>query len=99
MSMGIRIFAWVVHIRLLLLTRGSVRWMILMTERERLRLRGTAWNMAVGGRKEKVIKRKEASKKKRLQSTSDNSIFPEETKRIQWQCQLDHRRIVPDDLP
>jgi hypothetical protein len=68
MSIGIRIFAWVVHVRLLLLTRGSVLWMILMTERERLRLRGTAWNMVVGGRRrgranKKEKKRKEASKK------------------------------------
>jgi hypothetical protein len=49
MSMGILVLAFVVHARPLLLTNGSVRWMILMTRRERLRLRGTAWN--IGGRK------------------------------------------------
>jgi hypothetical protein len=47
MSMGILVLALVVHARPLLLTNGSVRWMILMTRRERLRLRGTAWNIVV----------------------------------------------------
>jgi hypothetical protein len=45
MSIGILVLALVVHDRPLLFTRGSVRWMILMTERERLRFSGTAANM------------------------------------------------------
>lgn len=44
MSMGILVLALVVHDRPPL-TRGSVRWMILMTERERLRFSGTDANM------------------------------------------------------
>jgi hypothetical protein len=45
MSIGIRVLALVVHDRPLLLTSGSVRWMIRMKERERLRFRGTDPNM------------------------------------------------------
>jgi hypothetical protein len=45
MSMGILVLAFVVHVRPLLLTKGSVRWMILMTRRERLRFKGTACNI------------------------------------------------------
>jgi hypothetical protein len=47
MSMGILVLAFVVHVRPLLLTKGSVRWMILITRRERLRFRGTACNIVV----------------------------------------------------
>ena len=45
MSIGIRVLALVVHDRPLLLTSGSVRWMIRMKERERLRFRDTDPNM------------------------------------------------------
>jgi hypothetical protein len=45
MSMGIRVLALVVHDRPLLLTRGRVRWMILMRDRERLLFRGAATDM------------------------------------------------------
>ena len=45
MSMGIRVLALVVQDRPLLLTSGSVRWMILIKDRERLLLRGAARDM------------------------------------------------------
>lgn len=64
MSIGIRVLALVVHGRPLLLTSGSVRWMIRMKERERLRFRGTDPNMMYSGlflgedRKTEGIKKK-----------------------------------------
>lgn len=87
MSIGMRVFALVVHDRLRLLTSGSVRWMILMTERERLRFRGTGWNMMVGGGGGRREKRKQ-------KSTSDKKpLYPEGgagERKVQWQCRLNH---------
>jgi hypothetical protein len=62
MSMGILVLALVVHDRPLLFTSGSVRWMILMTERERLRFSGIAANMAPGRMMKKEPAIKEAIK-------------------------------------
>ncbi len=58
-SIGIRFLAWVVQDRRLLFTKGSVRWIILMTDRERLRFRGIAWNMMVVLLSEESEKEKE----------------------------------------